>query len=729
MIRRVVIVVLVVLAATVVAGMACPAEASRPQGRPSSPRTGAVMTFEQKMAWILMLEDRRVLADAQPFPATPAPPPAPAGKTDRKAAAVPRPPSPDLRLLLADNEARIRRRAALAAGRVGLAAGAPLLTPLLVTDPEPEVRQMAAFALGLIGSRSALEPLYAALADPAPMVQGRAAEALARIGDLTAAPAIVRMASAHAAQPHVAALAPADEAFPQSPEAEAFRLALYALVRLKAWDALASLAIRGDGTPVSRWWPVAYALGRMEDPRAVPGLMAMARATDGGIGRAFAARGLGAQKVASGVPVLATLADAWRLDPRAAVQAIRALGQIGTADGAAVLRRMVQTNDTEPTIRLEAVTALGAAGDAASLNVMLDLLADPWPAMRAAALRGARAADPDHFLAVLSGLDPDPHVSGRMALASMLAELDADVAVPRLKQLAADADVRVLPPAIAALARIKAPDLGPSLMGWLGHDDVIVRAAAASAIGELKVPGAEAALATAYHGGVRDTAYNARAAVLGALRQYGAGVAMPVLREALTDKDWAVRVRAAALMHELDPAADTGAAMRPGPARPDSEYTQPGIVDPGVSPHVYFETDKGTVEIELFVLDAPQASENFLKLARQGYFTGVAIHRVVPNFVVQDGDPRGDGEGGPGYTIRDEINQQPYLRGTVGMALEWADTGGSQWFITHSPQPHLDGRYTAFGRVVAGMDVVDRLQQWDVIRRVRTWDGVMMTTR
>ena len=78
---------------------------------------------------------------------------------------------------------------------------------------------------------------------------------------------------------------------------------------------------------------------------------------------------------------------------------------------------------------------------------------------------------------------------------------------------------------------------------------------------------------------------------------------------------------------------------------------------------------------------------------------------------MQDGDPRGDGEGGPGYTIRDELNERPYLRGTVGMALSWKDTGGSQFFITHSPQPHLDGRYTAFGHVVNGMDVVDRVQR------------------
>ena len=124
------------------------------------------------------------------------------------------------------------------------------------------------------------------------------------------------------------------------------------------------------------------------------------------------------------------------------------------------------------------------------------------------------------------------------------------------------------------------------------------------------------------------------------------------------------------------------------------------------------------------MVDAPRTVANFTALARKGFFDNVPWHRVVADFVVQGGDPRGDGEGGPGYTIRDEINQRPYLRGTVGMALDWADTGGSQFFITHSPQPHLDGRYTVFGQVVAGMDVVDALRQWDVVRSIRIWDGV-----
>ena len=148
------------------------------------------------------------------------------------------------------------------------------------------------------------------------------------------------------------------------------------------------------------------------------------------------------------------------------------------------------------------------------------------------------------------------------------------------------------------------------------------------------------------------------------------------------------------------------------------------MVAPQYSPQAYIDTSKGMIQFELAVLDAPRTVANFMSLVRRNYFRGVQLHRVVPDFVVQDGDPRGDGEGGPGYTIRDEINQRPYLRGAVGMALDWADTGGSQFFIAHSPQPHLDGRYTVFGQVVSGMDVVDRLQQWDTINTIRVWDGV-----
>lgn len=126
-------------------------------------------------------------------------------------------------------------------------------------------------------------------------------------------------------------------------------------------------------------------------------------------------------------------------------------------------------------------------------------------------------------------------------------------------------------------------------------------------------------------------------------------------------------------------------------------------------------TSKGAVAIRLEGAYAPITSANILYLARKRFFDRMPIHRVVPNFVVQAGDPRGDGSGGPGYAIPCEINTLRYRRGTVGMALAGKDTGGSQFFICHSDQPHLDGGYTVFGQVTRGMEVVDRLEEGDLI--------------
>jgi len=129
-------------------------------------------------------------------------------------------------------------------------------------------------------------------------------------------------------------------------------------------------------------------------------------------------------------------------------------------------------------------------------------------------------------------------------------------------------------------------------------------------------------------------------------------------------------------------------------------------------------TKKGDIRIELFAGEAPMTVDNFVRLARSGFYNGLTFVRVVPNFVIQGGDPRGDQNGGPGYQIRDEINLRPYLTGTEGMALSGKDTGGSQFFITHSPQPHLDGGYTVFGQVIEGIDVVNRIARGDRIERV-----------
>ena len=225
------------------------------------------------MSWLLRLEDQRILRDAG------APVAAPPLVTGKNAVALPPPPPPpDVIRLLRDPEARIRRRAALAAGRVGLPEAAPDLITVLRSDTDPEVRQMAAFALGLLGDKqpSTIDALRVALTDPSPLVAGRAAEALGLIGDAPSAPEIGKLVSASLGA--VTALAPDESGYPLDPAAEAFRLGVYALARLKSYDALSAAVLSPDGQPRVQWWPVAYALQRVEDKRALPALLTLAKA-------------------------------------------------------------------------------------------------------------------------------------------------------------------------------------------------------------------------------------------------------------------------------------------------------------------------------------------------------------------------------------------------------------------------------------------------------------------
>lgn len=139
---------------------------------------------------------------------------------------------------------------------------------------------------------------------------------------------------------------------------------------------------------------------------------------------------------------------------------------------------------------------------------------------------------------------------------------------------------------------------------------------------------------------------------------------------------------------------------------------------------VNIETNRGTIELELFPEHAPRTVNNFLFLVREGFYDGVSFHRVIADFMIQGGDPTGTGTGGPGYRFEDEFDANPlsHERGVISMANAGPNTNGSQFFITHLPQPHLDGRHTVFGRVVGGLDVVDTIQQNDEMTRVSLQD-------
>ena len=153
-----------------------------------------------------------------------------------------------------------------------------------------------------------------------------------------------------------------------------------------------------------------------------------------------------------------------------------------------------------------------------------------------------------------------------------------------------------------------------------------------------------------------------------------------------------------------------------------ARYSSPPdmTIDPQNKYIATIETDGGNITVELFAEAAPETVNNFVFLAREGFYEGVIFHRVIEDFMIQGGDPTGTGRGGPGYTFEDEVdgNLQQHETGSLSMANAGPNTNGSQFFICHSPQPHLNGKHTVFGKVTAGMDVVNSIEQGDIMDAV-----------
>ena len=137
------------------------------------------------------------------------------------------------------------------------------------------------------------------------------------------------------------------------------------------------------------------------------------------------------------------------------------------------------------------------------------------------------------------------------------------------------------------------------------------------------------------------------------------------------------------------------------------------------------KTNKGIIELELYPNHAPKTVNNFVFLAGKGFYDGISFHRVISNFMIQGGDPTGTGAGGPGYSFEDEVEDNPLTHetGVISMANAGPNTNGSQFFITHSPQPHLNGKHTVFGKVVSSQNVVDSIRQGDKMDRVKISEG------
>jgi cyclophilin family peptidyl-prolyl cis-trans isomerase/HEAT repeat protein len=633
---------------------------------------------------------------------------------------------------------------ALALGRIGNPRALPWLYEAL-QSPSAAVRAAAAFAVGETEDRDLLRnegrpadpraagELRALLDDTALSVRMRAVEALGKIGQDADAIAIARRLE------HFR--------FDGSPQQRAYLgHVLTALMRLRNVAARPVFALLAGIDDPEIQWRVANAIFRMRDQASRPVLERLLRSFQQDV-RAHAARALGLCADPALVPVLTPLLSP--VDKRSGlpaplsvrVSALQALANLKSTKALPAIDEALWGPAIHPTssdrvnFAVQAAATLGNIGAVESVGTLQRLVHWTGPVANSAAVALARLLrkNPERFFTLVEGARFDTPPAAR-AWAGALGELGGERAEAELKRMllratgnqAADADRLAVPAVLQALVRAQASDLQEILRTYLtAHDEVVMSAAVAGF-----QPTAGAApwqpLLQAYAAIASQPGLDIKTAILNRLEPW---VAIPevqaFLRTVLRDRARNARIASARL-------------LRPGGARDvpeDAGGSETRMTDINYGriaasrrdrTIAILDTTRGTIEIELFREDAPLTVANFVSLAQEKFFDGLAFMRVVPYFVIQGGDPRNDQEGGPGYAIRCEINMRPFERGSLGMALSGKDTGGSQFFITLSPQPHLDGGYTCFGRVISGMPAVEQMLAGDRILRVRIEEDITL---
>jgi cyclophilin family peptidyl-prolyl cis-trans isomerase/HEAT repeat protein len=630
---------------------------------------------------------------------------------------------PDLfqRALLAP-DSLVRRTAALAAGRIGDLRATPLLLRVL-DQPDSTVRVAAAFALGLLRDSSAVEPLIQRLTGLPPLDTATAGEvvtALAKTGGRRAAEFFASVLGGKVA------LSQADP----SPALSQILMESWRLGRDAQADAILPFA---DDTNAAVRWRALYSLGRLRTPQAANYLIAGLQAEDAET-RATAARALIREYAVSArlaPPTVAGLLTRAIDDADIGVRtnALRSLGSYHDSTLARAIASKV--DDPDLNVRVQAAISLGDTPGATSTAALRRVLQSKGGfAARREALVGLARINPAAFAGMAESWRTNPDWRYRAAAAEGWARAGHRGNPAFLS----DRDGRVVAAGLQAWSdAVKAPD--PALITaarrLLSQADAAVRSVSADLLARAAVPADITPLVQAYGQSLRDSFPEASISALGALAaiyRTGGNASAQIDREFLAT----ISRPANYLLRRWAEANWPEAADRWGPAYPLTtgrtledyrELARRFLLAPDslARPHVFIDTEqRGTLELELFGPDAPVTVANFLRLLDRRFFDGNRWHRVVPNFVVQDGDPRGDGFGGPGGAIRDEINRNRYgLKPMLGMALSGPDTGSSQWFITLSPQPHLDGTYTIFGRVVGNAAPLGRITQGDVIRTIR----------
>jgi cyclophilin family peptidyl-prolyl cis-trans isomerase/HEAT repeat protein len=587
-------------------------------------------------------------------------------------------------------------------------------------DPSSRVRAAAAFAIGMRGDRSAAAALVEARPDRDPYVRARIVEAASRLDD------------PHAHALVIEALGDPDEVVREEAAVGPSRWKTDAEGAGAVDVALVRSAESTSKTDVEVVWRALFSLARRKsaagravfesglassDPRArIFGAQGL---------RAIPTEGLALQKLR------AALADA---DWRVACESALALGAHPHADAVPDLGKALA--HPSPHVRRCAAEALAQFKDSKkeALQLLWNAKSDPSVDVRCSILVARAQLGADGIAADVATAAGDRNPLLRAGAAAAAGAIDDAHGLPLLLQLSRDRDAHVVDVAAHAMKEKQAPEVHERLVEMLADKDNGVRLAAADALKDLATPADLPALARCMdtsHGEISDEIRSTLVDTAGRLAKGDGGLAAKdMLQQASFSPNDFVRRKARALVLEVEP----GTKFSGVPAKAAGTSKAPAVPLPGVdypvagpNPRVVIETSRGRMVFELLQNEAPVHVHNFLALAGRGFYDGTTFHRVVPDFVVQGGDPRGDGNGCTTYrgeALRGEFTPRKFVRGSLGMPRnDDPDSGGCQIFVTHRETPHLDGRYTLFGEMREGFDVLDRIELGDTIRTVRILDG------
>lgn len=630
--------------------------------------------------------------------------------------------------LLVDADDDVRARAAQALGRLPYPEfGAEVTDPLCTAleDPVTAVRVQAIFGLGLRADPRSSGVLAAYRNDPEAEVRARVVEAASRIDDPALHAELLVFLRDSDLQVRIQAALATARWDPGRADSETIERAL--LDALRPYLVNSSRRPRAREVETELAWRILYSLSRRRSALGRGAYLEYSASADP-LERLFAVQGLAFvpfdEEVLSALEL--ALRDAHALaepDWRVSYEAARALGQ--HADARALPALLAASENGHPHVRAAAFEALGRFPTERKIvvPVLRRGLLDVSTSVRVAALRSmAEVFDADDALQTIERFarEEDPVV--RAGAAEAAGELEDERVVPLLTRLVRDSDLRVSTTAVQALGG--RDGVRATLHGLLAHSDNGVRLAAVLALRERSDPTDAEPLVEALRSSKGDIAAEIAFSVLENLAAIGGPQAEQVLREALDDPRPHVRRvarRALKTAFNLDlPATPPASAEEAASGVPRAGTDYPRW---RYNPLVEITTSRGTLVFELFPAEAPGHVHSFLQLAAKEAYSDLSFHRVVPDFVVQGGDYRGDGNGGRpwrGESLRHEFGTRPFVRGSLGMPRnEDFDSGGGQFFITHRPTPHLDGRYTVFGELREGQDVLDRIEVGDRILSVQ----------